>query len=70
MYGDHRWAGENNPNAKFSNVQIEEIKTKWLSGLYTRKQFSEEYSKKYNVSKSTICLYSYQAHETLNNEKS
>lgn len=37
-------SGENNPRSKLTNVQVEEIKIKWLSGSYTRKQLYEEYN--------------------------
>lgn len=38
-----KMSGENNPSSKLTNIQREEIKTKWLSGKYTRKQLYKEY---------------------------
>jgi len=46
------FSGENNPMAKLTNSETEEIKTKWLSGEYTREQIHEQYG---CVSESRIC---------------
>jgi hypothetical protein len=56
MYGkkrlDHskKMKGENNPSSKLTLIDAEEIRNKYISGIYTQKMLAEEYG----VHRSTI----------------